>query len=143
MVTRFNHPCVLVKDMKRSLRFYEGTLGLEAVRKRTAEGKCPETIYNIKGLKIDYVKLRARRDPKNMNGLLELHHWRNPKMLPGKTYNHISFSVENLDKEYRRLKKRGVKFVSRPVIAPHGQSKLCFCNDPDGNLIEFSEDLAK
>jgi len=143
MIKQFKHTCVLVKDLNESLKFYRGILGLKVVRKLNVEGSFPETAYDIKGLKITYVKLSASRDPKNTDGLVELQRWQRPKMLSKKTYSHISFSVDNMELEYRRLKKRGVRFISRPVIAPDGRIKLSFCYDPDNNLIELIEDLRK
>ncbi|MDD5173360.1 MAG: VOC family protein [Candidatus Omnitrophota bacterium] len=143
MVKRFSHSCVLVKNLNRSLRFYGDLLGLKVVKKVTVEGNCPETAYNIKGLKITYVKLRAPCDPKKRDGLVELQCWQRPKTPANKTYNHLSFNVSGLEREYKRLKKRGVKFISQPVITPNGKSKLCSCYDPDNNLIEFIEDLSK
>ncbi len=140
MVKQFSHTCILVKDLNKSLKFYRGLLGLKVVKRVTVGGNCPETIYNIKGLKIAYVKLRAQRDLKKMGGMVELQYWQRPKMPPKKTRSHISFSTDNLGLEYKRLKKRGVRFISRPVILPNGRSKLCFCYDPDKNLIELIED---
>lgn len=56
---RFDHVCIIVKVLNRSLKFCKGLFGLKVVKIFTAEGNCPQTIYNIKGLKITYAKLRA------------------------------------------------------------------------------------
>jgi catechol 2,3-dioxygenase-like lactoylglutathione lyase family enzyme len=64
-----------------------------------------------------------------------------PKRIPKKGFNHISFTVKGLDFEYRRLSKLGAKFISVPLKSPVTNTKLCFGYDPDGNLIEFIEDL--
>jgi catechol 2,3-dioxygenase-like lactoylglutathione lyase family enzyme len=116
-------------------------LGLKVLKILTVKGKYPETILNIKGIKLTYVKMRSPRQPKNNPPVFELHYWQHPKISPVKGYNHVSFTVEDLDYEYKRLSKSGVKFISPPVKTPYTSTKVCFAYDPDSNLIEFVEEL--
>jgi predicted enzyme related to lactoylglutathione lyase len=48
----------------------------------------------------------------------------------------IEFRVDDLDKEYDRLKQVISEFVQEPVTQPWGNRSLMF-RDPDGNLINF------
>mgnify|MGYP003604846702 CR=1 FL=1 len=46
------------------------------------------------------------------------------------------FTVENVDEEYERLKKIGVKILDIPTIQPWGAKNMRF-SDPDGNFVVF------
>lgn len=143
MIKDLRHACVLVKDLRKSLKFYQDILGLELFKIYHIEGKYPEKALKVKGIKLTYVKLRTPEQPKNKPAVFELHYWKNPKIANKQRYNHISFSVDNLEREYKRLKKQGVRFISPPMQAPHGKTKICFGYDPDNNLIEFVEELSR
>ncbi|MFH1201435.1 MAG: VOC family protein [Candidatus Omnitrophota bacterium] len=141
MIKNFRHACIVVGDLRRSLRFYRDTLGLKVDKALTLKGQYPETVLNTKGIKLTYVKLRSPNQPKKSAPVFELHCWQRPKISAQKGYNHISFTVGNLDKEYKRLRRLEVRFLSEPTQAPDGKTKICFAYDPDNNLIEFVEDL--
>ncbi len=140
MIKGFRHVCVAVKDLGKSLKFYKDILGLKVFKTIAVEGKYPEAVFNKKGLKLTYVKLRAPNQPKKSPAIFELHYWERPK-ISRKRHSHISFTVKNLDYEYKRLRKSKVKFISKPMKSPDGKTKICFGYDPDNNLIEFIEDL--
>ena len=48
----------------------------------------------------------------------------------------IAFTVDNVDFQYERLKKLGVKIMEPPAIRPWGAKNMTFL-DPDDNLIVF------
>jgi len=54
--------------------------------------------------------------------------------------DHISFEVEDLDRECERLRRKGY-VVEGPRVFPWGRS--AYINDPDGRLIELHGTLAK
>lgn len=141
MIKNFRHTCVLTRNLDKSLKFYRDILGLEVIKVLTAEGKHLETILNVKKAKLTYAKLRTPGQPKKSPPVFELHYWENPKIFPKQGFNHISFTVKNLDYEYKRLKKLGVKFISKPIKVSYSNSKICFGYDPDKNLIEFVQEL--
>jgi len=141
MIKSFRHAGLVVRDMQRDLRFYRDTLGLKVEKDITLKGAHLEKIFNKKGIVLRYAKLYAPGQDKKDVPVFELHCWIKPKRIPKKGFNHISFTVKGLDFEYRRLSKLGVKFISTPLKSPVTNTKLCFGYDPDGNLIEFIEDL--
>jgi lactoylglutathione lyase len=141
MIRDFRHTCIIVKNLDKSLKFYKDILGLKVFKILTVEGKFTEMVFNKKGIKLTYVKLRTKEQSHNKPAIFELHYWHRPKILIKPGYNHISFTVEDLDYEYRRLRSLGVKFISKPIISPDKQTKICFGYDPDRNLIEFVQDL--
>lgn len=133
MIKNFRHACIVVRDLDKSLRFYRDILGLKVDKILTVKGNYPETVFNIKGLKLTYVKMRNPDQPKDTPPIFDLHYWVTPRRLPKPVYNN----------EYRGLTKLGVKFISPPQKSPNGKTKICFGYDPDKNLIEFVEDLKK
>jgi len=141
MIRGFRHAAVVVRDMPRALRFYRDILGLKVEKVITLRGKHLESVFNKKGIVLRYAKLYAPGQRKREPTIFELHCWKKPKIIPKKGYGHISFTVKDLDFEYRRLSELGVKFISEPLHSPVTNTKLCFGYDPDGNLIEFIEDL--
>ena len=46
------------------------------------------------------------------------------------------FSVDDVDKEYERLKKLNIEFTELPTTHPWGCRSFAF-NDPDGNSIDI------
>ncbi|OGZ23215.1 MAG: hypothetical protein A3A08_02245 [Candidatus Nealsonbacteria bacterium RIFCSPLOWO2_01_FULL_41_9] len=141
MIKGFRHICILIEDLGGALKFYREILGLKLSKVVTVKGTYPETVLGIKGANLTYVKLYGQNQSKNSQPILELHYWHNPKKSLQQKQGHISFTVKDLDSEYKRLCKAGVKFISKPIKAPGGRSKICFCYDPDNNLIELIEDL--
>ena len=55
--------------------------------------------------------------------------------------SHIAFTVDDIDKEYRRLSDKGVRFNSPPLVSSDRYGKVAFCRDPDGVFIELVEIL--
>lgn len=141
MIKGFRHTCILVKDLEKALRFYRDILGLKVEKIIELEGKYPETILGIKGVRLTYVKMRSKNQNKNSPPLFELHCWERPKIKIKPGYSHVSFTVKNLDYEYKRLKGKGVRFISKPINTPYTNTRVCFCYDPENNLVELVEDL--
>lgn len=140
MIKNFRHACVQVKDLKRSLRFYRDILGLRVSKVLTLEGRYPEKLFNIKGIKLEYVKMRDPAQSKKSPPVFELHCWLRPKIKKLSGYNHISFTVKNAEEAYKKLKQNGVKVISKPAKAPDSGCRVFFARDPDGHFIEFVQD---
>ena len=102
-----------VSDLERSKKFYEDVLGLDK--------KYEYSSYV--GFECGGVEIGLR--PK---GTVDI----------GKDAASIQFLVDNLDEEYRRLVKKGVKFIREPHEEPWG-GKQASLRDPDGNLLEITE----
>ncbi|MDF2539591.1 MAG: hypothetical protein K0S76_2612 [Herbinix sp.] len=54
----------------------------------------------------------------------------------GRGYAYIGFNVEDVDKEFERLKLMNVRILSQPQVWPWGAKSFRFL-DPDGNKIVF------
>ncbi len=143
MIKNFRHVCIVVSNLKRSLHFYRDILGLKVQKIVDSEGEYPQTLLSKKGIRLTYVKMRSPGQHKNSHPVFELHHWKYPKISARSGYNHVSFTVKDIDFLYKRLVKLGVKFISSPERTPSGYTKVCFAYDPDRHLIEFIEDLKR
>lgn len=143
MIKNFRHMCIVVRDLDKSLKFYRDIIGFKVYKIVTIKGRYPETLFNMKGVKLTYVKLHSPGQSKDSPPVFELHYWQRPRILPKPGRNHLSLTVGHIDYEYKRLKKLGVRFISPPVKTPYINTKVCFGFDPDDNLIEFVEELKK
>lgn len=133
------HICIVVKDLDRALDFYHDKLGLKIIKIRLEQGKYIETLLGIKGVQVIYAKLAA--DDTNFP-MLELYYFpRNNQFYTNLSFHHISFTVNDLRKEYKRLNTLGVHCISNPILSPTKKELVCFIRDPDGNLIELVETL--
>lgn len=137
------HFGIVVNNLDKPLHFYRDLLGLKIKREMLEEGKYIDTILNLKNTKVKTIKMSA-----DDGSLIELlyfkSHPRKPKLnkkICDIGASHLTFTVANIDAEYKRLKKRGVKFNSAPQISPDGKAKVVFCYDPDGVPIELVEEL--
>ena len=135
------HTGIVVRDLNRALRFYRDLLGLKVVKSKDESGRYISAVTGIKGTKIRTVKMAA-----DDGNLVELVYFYNkkfaktgPSWRPG--MSHISFTVDDIDAEYKRLRKEGAAFISAPKPSPGGYARMAFCKDFEGNLIELVEVL--
>ena len=59
MIQDFRHACLIVSNLDKSLEFYRDFLGLKVFKKLTIEGEYPQAAFNIKGLRLTYVKMHS------------------------------------------------------------------------------------
>jgi len=144
VITGVRHTGIVVTDMEKALRFYRDLLGLKVARDFKEEGDYIDSISGLSGVRLRMVKLTA--DNGTMVELLQyLSHPREACDNPQICYigcSHIAFTVDDIDKEYARLSKNGVKFNCPPYISPDGYAKVTFCHDPDGTSIELVEEIS-
>ena len=136
------HIGVVVENLDKTLHFYRDILGLKVKREMIEAGEYIDNFSALKGVKVKTIKMSA--DDGNLIELLyyESHPRKSANRdICERGYSHIAFTVENLDAEYDRLKKVGIKFNCIPQISPDGKAKVAFCRDPEGNFIELVEQL--
>ena len=142
---KFRHAGIVVRDIDKSLHFYKDLLRLRVRKDLDESGDYLDKILKLKGMKVRTIKLAPERG----EGLIELLFFGSRgggsrKMKADSIgLTHVAFEVEDLDKEYLRLKKNGVRFNAPPQYSPDGYAKVTFCKDPDGVLIELVEILKK
>jgi lactoylglutathione lyase len=123
---RFNHVAFRVRDVARSLAFYEGVLGFrEAFRVYRPDGR----------LGLIYVQFGADQ-------FVELFEGGEGERQPepaqdGAGYLHFCITVEDLDAALDVLRRKGLD-VGQPRTGTSG-ARIYFIEDPDGNKIELAE----
>jgi len=134
---RFRHCGVLSSNLKRSIAFYE-QLGLKVVKQEKLKGLWVDALFSVRNANITYVKMQFESEC-NRAPMFELHYWQNPK-IRREGFHHVSFTVDNIYETYNKLEKKNVDFLSPPLVDEFGINTLCFCIDPDKNLIELVEE---
>ncbi len=123
---RFNHVAFRVRDVARSLAFYEGVLGFrEAFRVHHPDGR----------LGLIYVQFGADQFVELFEGG---EGERQPDPAPGGSgYLHFCLTVEDLDAALDTLRAKGLD-VGGARTGTSG-ARIYFIEDPDGNKIELAE----
>ena len=116
---------IVVRDIEKSLGFYQGTLGLE----KTGELQTPFGVSHRLRHGTSLVKLL---DPKVVPpaGPIGLE-----KQLG---FRFVSFAIRNLREVCAALADKGVEFVM-PETQVSPSMRLAMVRDPDGNIVEFVE----
>ncbi len=136
------HTGIVVKDLAKMLNFYRDVLGFKVKKEMSESGEFTDKILGLRGVKLTTVKMNA-----DDGNLIELLCFGSNAGVPVKKgledygYSHMAFTVENLDREYSRLKVLGVEFNSSPQVSPDNYAKVVFCRDPEGNFLELVEVL--
>jgi len=139
----FRHIGIVVNDLEGALCFYQDLLGFKIVKKTDEQGEFIDKILALRKVKVTTVKMSAGGG--NFIELLYYHSHPRLHFRKNEIYevglSHIALTVEDLDVEYRRLSKKGIKFNSHPHKSPDGYAKVAVCRDPEGNYIELAEVL--
>jgi catechol 2,3-dioxygenase-like lactoylglutathione lyase family enzyme len=128
---KIRHVGFSVHDEKTALRFYRDLLGFKVVKKAKEDVNYIKQLLGV--VNVEYIKLKKDDD------MIEMYLM--PRDKQKGRWNHLAFSVDDVDALYIKLIGEQVKFMSPPIIDPAGECKLCFCYDYDGNMIELVEDL--
>lgn len=123
---RFNHVALRVRDVEKTLAFYEGILGFrEAFRVYHPDGR----------LGLIYVQYGADQFVELFEGGNED---RQPEPSPrGSGFMHFCLTVEDLDATLEYLRTKGLE-IGSPRTGTSG-ARVYFLQDPDGNQIELAE----
>jgi len=128
MIRGFEHVGMTSSNLDASIAFYCGLLGLtEALVKPTREGG-RIAFLDAGGVMLEIVEppapveTPAREVPVGEAGI-----------------RHITFRVDDVEAAYDRLRSAGVEFTIAPRKAVHSElvSKVAFCSDPDGIIVEL------
>jgi catechol 2,3-dioxygenase-like lactoylglutathione lyase family enzyme len=143
VVTAVRHTGLVVRDLERSIRFYEA-LGLKAWRQEEESGHFIETVVGISNVRIEWAKMKC---PDGLIvELLQYHSHPDAQPLGDMPSNrlgcsHIAFTVDNIDQTCEEIVSLGGSVVNAPMQAPSGLVKVAYCHDTDGILIEVVQEL--
>jgi lactoylglutathione lyase len=120
VLTEFNHYGIVIRDLRKSLAFYQDILGAKIV----FQGLIPSTRTDVVYLQI-------------AGGLIELLHRAEPA--PDEVFGvtHIAFLTDDLDADYARLVDAGYQGLVAPKVAGTGHGRLAFLRDPNGARVEL------
>ena len=126
MIHELNHFGIVIRNLEKSLAFYQDLLGAQVVYR----GLIPATQTDVVYLLIT-------------GGMIELLHRADPP--PTETFGitHIAFMTDDLETDYDRLMAAGYDGKVKPKQAGSGVGRLAFLDDPNGARVELIQrDLA-
>jgi lactoylglutathione lyase len=144
MIKSTEHFSFTVSNLDDSLHFFGDLLGLKATPVIEVENEDVQRIIGILGARL---RISLVQVPDKIK--IELIEYVKPKgkKLDLKVCNtgaaHIAFQVDNIQKTYDDLSKKGAEFVHAPIWAPDSEGKgrwgVCYLRGPDGITIEIIE----
>jgi catechol 2,3-dioxygenase-like lactoylglutathione lyase family enzyme len=142
IVKGYRHTGITCNDLKKSLEFYRDYLGLEVIQDFWDNSYYINEITGIQDANIHMIKLKA--DDGTIIELVDyVTHPTN--LIEHKIHNvgicHLALQVYDIEKAYDFLSKKGIKFLSKPILSSEGIAKVCFCMDPNNIRIELVQML--
>lgn len=121
---KFLHAMIRVKDVEKSLEFYEKLLNMTIAKKKRLDD-C-ELIYLEDEEHTAQIELTVNDEiPKT-------------GYINGNAFGHFAFSVDSMENFSEKLHSLGYKYLYEPYVIFSG-TKIAFVQDPDGNEIELIE----
>ena len=122
---RILHTMLRVADLKRSIDFYTGVLGMQVLRQK----EYPDGRFTLA-----FVGYGSE----DKEAVLELtHNWDISRYDLGTGYGHVALEVEDAYKACEDAKNRGGRVTREAGPMKHGTTVIAFVEDPDGYKIEF------
>ena len=118
IMLQFNHFNFNVLNLEKSLKFYNDTLGLKAVKEKNAQDGSFKLVYlgdGETGFTLELTWLKDRTEPYNL----------------GECEFHLAFITDEFDSLYQKHKEMGVICFENPAMG------IYFISDPDGYWIEI------
>lgn len=119
------HVMIRVKDIQKSLDFYEKLLGMKVV----------------KVMELDDSRLHFLADEYGEVQIELTENFETPDngYENGSAFGHFAFETESFDDFTQKLKKYGYEYLYEPFFLEGANLKIAFIKDPDGNEIEIIE----
>lgn len=143
MITKIRHTGFVVKDLIKSLNFYEG-LGFKLASRQIEQGGFIDQVVGLKNVKVETAKLVSP-----CGGMLELLKYHSHPIQ--KDYSkqqsnklgcsHIALSVPSITRTLEVISEFGGSFVNPPAKSQCGNYLVAYCHDLEGILIEIVEEL--
>lgn len=147
MIKGIGHTGLVVANIEKEVAFYRDVIGLTIVQEKNIVA--PENGGHT-AIPSVHRKLVFMGHP-NSEHMLELVCYIDPPSPSGQPLDrhqinsiHISFNVSGLEKLYKDFLTKGVKFLTPPKLTHRkegGQARICYAQDPEGNWLEFIEEI--
>lgn len=144
------HVGLTVTDLDRSVAFYRDVLGLAYLGEMEMEGPETECLFQQKDCKARVAYLNGSRElgapPVELIQFVGQEPERQAGDLFRTSISELCFAVEDIGREYQRLKELGVEFLSEPQAFDYtkygfGKSRAVYFHDPDGIVLELLQPL--
>ncbi len=120
MIYELNHVGIVIRDLEKSVAFYQDVLGAKVVVRNVIPSNQTDVVYlQISG------------------GMIELLYRREPAANEVFGITHIAFMTDGLDADYRALVDCGCEPLVTPKAAGTGVGRLGFLRDPNGARVEL------
>lgn len=124
MIKGLEHVGIRVRDMERSLQFYQEVLGLQLRSREKINEK---------------VELAFLFHPNQPDMEVELIQGEEDGRMSTGRVHHLAFLVENMEDALAKLKGAGVKLEHEEPQVVLGNIKIAFFEGPDGEVLELME----
>jgi len=140
---KIRHTGIVTKNLRKSLLFWSKYLKFRIHKEADESGKLIDEIMLYKNAKVKTIKL------KDSSGLLiEILFFKNSPQIK-KNYitpysngiTHISLTVKNINRLYKFLLKKKIKFNSVPQISADGKVIMTYCKTPEGAFLELVQEI--
>ena len=143
MILNKRHTGLVIRDLDRSISFYEG-LGLKVWRREEEIGPFIDIVVGISDVSIEWAKMKCPDG--SLVELLQYHSHPDIQPLADAPTNrlgcsHIAFTVGDIAQTCHVIAKLGGTVVNPPATAPSGLVRVAYCHDPDGILMEVVEEI--
>lgn len=143
MISSYRHTGLVVRDLERSIKFYEG-LGFSLWKREMEFGRFIDTVVGIENVKVETAKLKGK--DQSMIELLQYHSHPLVKPISLSPSNqlgcsHIAFTVSDIDSTCIQIKNLGGSIVNPPILSNNGMVKVAYCHDNEGVLMELVEEI--
>ena len=135
MLSKLAHVGLVVRDLDRSIVFYEG-LGLVLWKRMMREGAYMDTLVGIPGVVLEWAKMHAP-DGSEVE-LIQYHSHPDyvaPRDAPSNRLgcSHVAFVVDDLEAACYQVRRLGGSVENMPT----DESRSVYCHDLDGIIVEF------
>lgn len=140
MVKNFDHITLVVRDVVAAKRFF-ALLGFRETQSVVISGKVMEDYMGVKAIEADHITLAIE----NPHTEVQLVHYHHPDVIVDPNidqlnklgFNHVCFSVDDLEAEVARLTASGV--ILRNKILDFHNRKLVFLYGPENITVELAQ----
>jgi catechol 2,3-dioxygenase-like lactoylglutathione lyase family enzyme len=144
-VTKVDAVNITVKEMNRSLQFYNGVLGFKKISDREYKGEKAEQLQGVFGINMRVVRLQLGDEYIELTDYLTTGGRSIPEDAQSNDlfFQHIAIVVSDMDKAFLQVKAKGVEFVSTapqtlPASIPAAAGiKAFYFHDPDNHNLEL------
>ena len=142
-MTKIRHTGIVTNNLKKSLSFWKNQLNFKINKSLIEKGKTLDKVLGYKNVSVKTIKMSDRN-----GNLIELLYFNNSpknKKINIKPYTigltHISLTVKNINKIYRKLVKKKILFNSKPQKSEDEKVLMTYCRTPEGCFVELVEEL--